>query len=117
LSVDAESCPGSNGVFVATTEDVPRQCIVLTPGNYFVGGKFKGTAGTGSFVRVKFWSMADCSGTTISDATLDLNNITGDWKQYWQSFAAPTGTVSASVGVYGIQLSIDQMSLGTVAQF
>jgi hypothetical protein len=83
-----------------------------------VGGKFKGPPGTGSFVRTKFWTSAGCTGTRVyPDADVSLNDITDDWKQYYQPFDTPTGTVSISVGIYGIQLSVDQMFLGTAAQF
>ena len=81
-----------------------------------MGGMFKGPT-TGSFLRVRFFDAANCGGNSIDTADLSLNTITPDWKQYWESFAAPPTTASARVGVYGLQLYVDQMFVGTGAQF
>jgi len=115
LSTDAESCPGSNGVFVENSENDPFQCFALTPGDYFVGGRFKGPS-TGSFVRVRFFSGGNCGGNSLGTADLSLSG-TIDWTPNWQNFTAPATTMSAYVGVYGIQLSVDQLFVGTAAQF
>lgn len=117
LDADRESCSGSNSVFVENEEDNPRQCFAVTPGSYIAGGWFKGPQ-TGSFVRFHFWPQANCTGTIINTtADFRFDTITTDWKQYWDTVTVPAGTVSASYGVYGIQLYADQLFFGTKAQF
>jgi hypothetical protein len=113
--VDSEGCPGSNAVFLENMEDDPSQCIPLTPGDYFVGGKFKGGQ-SGNFIRVHFRDAANCLGNLIGSFDLFLSPQT-DWTQVFSDMPAPAGTVSAEIGVWALNLNFDQLFLGTSNQF
>lgn len=82
-----------------------------------MGGKFKGQPQSGSFIRMHFFSAPNCGGSQIDTADLSLNGITSDWAANWQSFTTPTGTMSANIGAYGLQLYVDQMFVNTSNQF
>jgi len=121
LSADAEGCAGSSSIYTQSTEYNPSQCVpgTVMPGTtYYFGGKFKGPA-TGSFLRLHFFSGANCTGGQVSGPTETVLYLPGDadWAPHSTAATAPTGAVSVDVGVYGIMTYFDQLYFGTVDKF
>ncbi len=118
LAADSEGCSGSNSVYVDNDEDAPQQCVTLTGGTaptYYFGGQFKGGY-TGNFFRLRFFTGANCTGT--SDNTLNLDLVgSPDWAPLSMYFVAPSGTASVRVGFYGMQQYFDQLYLNVANQF
>ena len=104
-TVTVESC----------VDGVEQECIPLTPGAYYFGGKFKGGS-TGNFWRVRFFTGANCTGNNENVFDFFLTGYT-DWQAAWQSFTVPAGTVSANVYFLGLGQYFDQMYINTVNQF
>ena len=115
LAADSEGCSGSNSVYVDNSETDPEQCVPLTAGTYYFGGKFKGGV-AGNFFRLRFFTGDNCTGT--GDNTLDLNLVgsTG-WATLFMDVVAPSGTASVRVDFYGMQQYFDQLYLNTANQF
>ena len=117
LAADIEGCPGSNSVFIENSENDPYQCFALPAGNFTMGGMFKAPPQTGSFVRIRYFTGANCTGGNSNTDDLSLNNTTTNWSLFWNNYTAPAGTVSARIGIYGIQLYADQIFVSNSAQF
>jgi hypothetical protein len=115
LTADSEACPSSNSVYVDNSENDPQQCIALTPGGYYFGGRFNGGS-AGNFFRVRFYTGASCTGGNSEVFDFFLTGY-ADWTASWQSFSAPPGTMSASVYFLGRQQYFDQLYLSTTNSF
>lgn len=117
LVADSEGCSGSKAIYVDNGEEDPNQCIQLTPGTYYIGGRFRKDDATtlGDFIRVNFSAAADCSNPTSNyDFSLVFSTT---WSRYWTTFSVPAGTMSARVGVFGIHLFADQIYVNASNQF
>jgi hypothetical protein len=122
-SADSEACPASSSAYQVSNEEDPNQCFALTPGSYFLGGKFNNGSGS-DFIRITFRSGANCQDS--SSVTIDPTKTTFDfhlptplnsWTSASTPFTAPANTVSAQVGVFGIQLYVDQLYVNTSNHF
>jgi hypothetical protein len=116
LAADSEACPDSNSVYVDNGENEPQECIALTPGTYFFGGRFRGGF-LGNFFRIRFFTGANCTGTNDEVADVHLPGSFADWTSYWDSVTVPAGTVSASVYAFSVAQYFDQLYLNTANQF
>jgi hypothetical protein len=117
LTADSDLCPASNSGFIDNSENDPQQCISLAPGTYFWGGRFNGGPNeSGNFMRIHFSSLPNCA-DLLGTHDLRIPGGLSTWISLSESFTAPPGTTSASVGVYGLQQYFDQLFVSTSNQF
>jgi hypothetical protein len=116
LTADADACPDSNAVYVDNGEEDPNECFAITPGTYFVGGKFRGGS-PGGFIRVHFYGSAGCTGTDNNTADLSIPTGSSTWLTGFTTISAPANTASARIGVFGLQQYVDQLYVNMTNSF
>lgn len=122
-NVDADGCPGSTSGYSSSIDsDSPIQCISLSPGNYYAGGRFKGGGGSGSLMDVVFYDgspagSSNCTGNPINQYSLPLPTPANNWTPAGSSFQAPVGTRCARVGIAGDGVDFDQLYVNTSNQY
>lgn len=119
LSADSDGCSASNSIYCGLGGDQrdPRQCITLPAGIYYFGGKFKGGDNTGeNQITIDFYDGPGCTGNNFNEWQYYLVQ-TSDWVQGWSSFTAPSGSVSALVGVITSYQYLDQLYVNSSNQF
>jgi hypothetical protein len=116
LTADIDACPGSNAVFISNGEEDPNQCFAITPGHYFVGGRFQ-QGNAGGFIRVHFYGSAGCTGTDndVSDMLLPTGAQT--WTTSFADLNVPANTASARLGVFGLNQYVDQLYVNMTNSF
>lgn len=116
LSADSESCAASNSVSVkATGSSTAFQCIPLTPGQYYLGGRFKG--GSAVAVSLAFYS-GNCGRNLHESEFLRPTPPTNSWEADSALVTVPSGADSAYFSVYTEQiLYMDQLYVNGVNSF
>jgi hypothetical protein len=116
LATDSEDCSMSNSVSVKVTGgSTSFQCISLSPGNYYIGGRFKG--GSAVAVGLEFYS-GNCSSNLHASAYVHPSPPTSFWGVDSQLVTAPEGTESAYFSVYTeAVLYMDQLYISSVDNY
>jgi hypothetical protein len=117
LTADADACPDSNAVYIDNGEEDPNQCFSMPGGGtYYVGGRFRGGQ-AGGFVRVHLYGGAGCQGTDYGTNDLGIPTGASTWTTGFTTFGAPAGTMSARLGVFGLQQYVDQLYVNSANSF
>lgn len=113
---DSESCSDSNSVRVTVTGgSTAFQCVPITPGQYYLGGRFKG--GSGVAVFLTFYS-GNCGSNSLGAVYLRPTPPTDSWEADSISITVPSGVNSAYFSVYTeTALYMDQLYVSSVNGF
>lgn len=118
LVADSEGCPASNSLYSGFgDEESPSQCIPITPGNYYFGGRFRGDPNRGSFIVLRFWTGSTCYSGTELDAIDYYVPLSSDWSLQFTHITVPAGTKAMKIGISGLDFYADQLYLNVNNQF